>query len=104
MMLVLTLLTPGLSQADEAEDAAVKAVENLGGAIVRDEKAIGKPVIAVHLSGDKVGPRVNDAELKVLAGLKDLRTLNLEYSKVTGWGLKDLVGLKNLVDLHLTYS
>ena len=35
----------GGARADDAEDKAVAFVEKLGGAVARDEKAPGKPVI-----------------------------------------------------------
>ena len=56
----------GAARADEA--SAVKAVENLGGKVTRDDKLPGKPVIGVNLPGTKV----TDAGLKELKHLKQL--------------------------------
>src|SRR6185369_4088031 len=70
--LVLFLVSGGL-RADEAEDKAVKAIEKLGGTVKRDEKADGKPVVAV----DWHYTRVTDAGLKELAAFKHLRELGL---------------------------
>jgi hypothetical protein len=42
-----------------------------------------------------------DAGLKELAGLKNLQTLDLSGTKVTGEGLKELAALKNLQSLDL---
>ena len=50
----------GAARADEA--SAVKAVENLGNEVTRDDKQPGKPVIGVDLTGTKV----TDAGVKEL--------------------------------------
>jgi hypothetical protein len=77
------LLTPAALPADEAKGAAERAVERLKGRIVRDDKAPGKPVVAVDLSFRAV----TDADLKHLAGLKDLRELDLDgQGQDTGQG------------------
>src|SRR5437016_6313067 len=74
----------GAARADEA--SAVKAVEKLGGKVTRAENLPGKPVIAVNLAG----AQVTDAVLKELKDLKQLTTLNLNATPVTGAGLKEL--------------
>jgi Leucine-rich repeat (LRR) protein len=84
-------------RADEAEDKAAKAIQKLGGSITRDKKAKDEPIVGVKLSG----PKVTDAGLKHLAGLKQLRTVNLYNTKVTDAGLKHLAGLKQLQRLYL---
>src|SRR5947209_6639917 len=109
----------GAAQADEA--SAVKAVENRGGKVTRDDKLPGKPVIAVNLAGTQVtdaglkelkdlkqlttlslwGTKVTDAGLKELKDLKQLTTLNLFGTKVTGEGLKELKDLQQLTSLNL---
>ena len=77
---VALLLVVGLPlRADEAEDRAVKAVQKLGGRIVRDEKADGKPIITVDL----ILKKVTAADLKELAPLTGLRHLDLAY-RVSG--------------------
>ena len=86
-----------LARADDAEVTAVALVEKLGGTVVRDEKAPGKPVTQVWL----IKTKVTDAELKELAIFKNLIGLVLIYTKVTDVGLKELATLKNLVVLEL---
>src|SRR5260370_7711109 len=84
--------------ADDAQDKAVAAVENLGGKLTRDEKAEGKPVVAVDLSYQKV----TAAGLKEVARLKGLKTLNLGGCKyVTDYGLEKLAPLPVLHTLLL---
>lgn len=62
-VLALSGLCLGSSaRADDAEDKAVALVEKLGGTVSRDQKAPGKPVVAVDLSGRKV----TDAGVKEL--------------------------------------
>ncbi len=45
---------------------------------------------------------VTDAQLKHVAGLKNLQVLDLSSTRVTNVGLKELVGLKNLRWLNLS--
>src|SRR5213082_54737 len=85
----------GAARADEA--SAVKAVENLGGKVTRDDKLPGKPVIGVDLNSSKV----TDASLKELKDLKQLTTLDLWHTQVTDAGLKELADLKQLTSLNL---
>src|SRR5207237_1146037 len=85
----------GAARADEA--SAVKAVENLGGKVYRDDKLPGKPVIGVHLHEIWV----TDAGLKELKDLKQLTTLGLSHTQVTDAGLKELADLKQLTSLSL---
>ena len=98
-LLVLCLLSlPMTVRGDEAEDRSAKWVEKMGGRIERDNKAQGKPIVKVHL-----GRRaVTDGDLKELAGLKELRWLDLTKTQVTDAGLKELIGLKQLTMLMLT--
>ena len=44
---------------------------------------------------------MTDAGLKELAALKNLTTLDLSETRVTGAGLKELAALKNLTTLNL---
>jgi hypothetical protein len=83
--------------ARAAEERAVQAIERLGGKVLRDEKAPGKPVIAVFLNT----PAMTDAGLEVLGELKQLRELDLTGSRVTASGLKELAGLQQLQTLHI---
>jgi len=89
---------PAPGKADEAVDKAVQAIEKLGGEVTRDESAPGKPVTLVNLT-DK---QVTDADLKVLAPLKSLKTLILDNTKVTDAGLKQVAGLRSLQVLGLS--
>src|SRR5207249_4603172 len=88
----------GATRADEAP--AVKAVENLGGKVTRDDKLPGNPVIGVNLGGLFPG-KVTDAGLKELKHLKQLTTLDLHGANVTGAGLKEVKDLKQLTSLNL---
>jgi internalin A len=92
LLIALALLLTGRLSAGEDDAKAEKAVKALGGKIVRDANAEGKPIIKVDLSGKGV----TDTGLKELAGLKTLRMLNLNATKVTDLGLKELAALKNL--------
>src|SRR5712691_8230358 len=89
----------GAARADEA--SAVKAVENLGGKVTRDDKLPGKPVIAVNLTGTH-DTQVTDAGLKELKDLKQLTSLYLNSTKVTGAALKELKDLTQLTSLSLS--
>src|SRR5207237_7670324 len=85
----------GAARADEA--SAVKAVENLGGKVTRDDKLPGKPVIGVNLAATKV----TDADLKQLKAFKQLTSLDLTGTQVTDAGMKELADLKKLTSLDL---
>src|SRR5438876_967448 len=91
------LLAAGPLYADDAEDAAVKAVEKLGGKVTRDYKDSAHPVVRVSFSGTQL----TDAGLKELAVLKELETLGLRDTPVTGAGLKHLAELSGLKELDL---
>ena len=86
MALVLVLLIGSGVRADEAEEKGVKAIEALGGTVIRNEEADGKPVVAVLLSHTQV----TDAGLKELAPLTELQALHLRRTQVTNAGLKEL--------------
>jgi len=94
---LVLLLAVEVVRADEAEDRAVRAIKGLGGSITRKDKTPGSPVIGLRLWG----PEIRDAELKELAFLKQLQSLNLSFTKVTGAELKNLAGLKQLQSLDL---
>jgi internalin A len=97
LLLALAPWTAVCIRADEAEDKAVKAIQDLGGRITRDMNAKDKPIVSVDLGSTKV----TDAGLKHLAGLKQLQWLNLTNTKVTDVGLKPLARLKHLRELDL---
>src|ERR1700719_3706969 len=109
---LVPLLTVGVLRADNAEDRnkvedkrveilaqerAVRAVERLEGYVVRDEKAPGKPVVTVCLSG----ALLTDMDLKDLASLEKLQALGLYGTSGTDAGLKELPALKQLQVLDL---
>jgi hypothetical protein len=66
--LLLALMTASV-RADEAEDNAVEAIEDLGGRITRDMKAQDKPIVRVYLAHSKV----TDGGLKHPTGFEQLR-------------------------------
>ncbi len=47
------------------------------------------------------GPAVTEKGMKLLAGLKRLRTLNLQGTKVTAAGLRELAGVRTLASVYL---
>ena len=93
-MAALLALAAGV-RADE--EAAVKTVEKFGGKVTRDEKAPGRPVVAVDFNRSSV----TDAGLKELKDLKQLRSIDLCHTKVTDEGLKELKELNQLRGLLL---
>jgi hypothetical protein len=86
MLVVLTVSCGGW--ADEAD--AVKAVTKLGGDVLRDDKALGKPVVGVYLQNTQA----TDTDLKQVREFDHLQELNLGGTKVTDAGLKELRELK----------
>ena len=68
------------------KDQAIAIIQKEGGFVTLDEKVPGKPVVGVDLSGG----RVTDAGLKMLAPLKGLQTLKLDYNQVTDGALRSL--------------
>jgi hypothetical protein len=103
-MLTLTLLfAPALCRTAEPntdQAQAIAAIERLGGNVIVDDKSPGKRVIAVNL----MGTRVTDAGLEQLAGLPELRDLNLAFTDLTGSGLAHLKGMTKLQTLSLGWS
>ncbi len=91
------LLGPPRAQGDEAEDRAVEAIRKVDGAVARDEKAPGRPVVYVDLNYRTV----TDEGLKELRAFKGLRTLCLGFTQVTDVGLKELRGAKGLRVVYL---
>ena len=118
------LLVAAPLRADDAEDAAAKTIENLGGKLIRDDKDPARPVVGVDLSSanafvmvvalarlhdlpalralDLSNTPLGDANLKTVAGCKGLKTVDLSNTKVTDSGLKELAELKALRRLDLT--
>jgi internalin A len=97
-LLAAALLAPlpgYVARVDEAEDRAVDFIKKLGGRVVRDDAAPGKPVTRVYLERTTL----DDSGLKELAPLKHLQTLDLFNTRVTDEGLKELAPLKSLNEL-----
>ena len=94
------LLLTGCRSAGEDDTKAEKAIEALGGQVVRSPDAPGGSIIVVSFGNNK-GRNVTDAGLKELAGLKSLQYLNLSATNVTDVGLKEFAGLKSLDALTL---
>jgi internalin A len=84
--------------AKAIEDEAVRALENRGYKVVRDENDPAKPVIEVSLSN---GGSDADENLRKVATLKGLQTLDLSVSGVTNAGLKELAPLQRLKTLKI---
>jgi len=85
LLLIGCLLTTsgcGKQRADPAvADRAEAAFRKLGGVVVRDEDAPGRPVVRVDL-GQGVNRRcrtVTDADLRFLDGLETLEEVGIEY-------------------------
>jgi hypothetical protein len=97
----LTVVLAGcVARADEAEDAAAKWAESVGGRVVRDAKAAGKPVVEVAFG--PVNKKVTNDGLKELAGLKNLKTLTIFFCDQIGdAGMKHVKGLTTLESLSL---
>ncbi len=74
--------------------AAAVALRRLGGEL---EVGVGEKVISVELDGKAV----HDADLKHLALLPDLKSLNLSNTPITDAGVAHLMGLKKLKFLYL---
>lgn len=106
---------------DEAEKATAEKVRKLGGYVGRDRLLPGQPVTEVSFAATRVtgedlkvlaglpqlrelnltGVPISDADLKALAPLKQLRTLELAGTRVTDAGLEELRPLAGLRELGL---
>src|SRR5580704_5686975 len=62
---------------DPAEEKAAKLFEELGGKVVRDELAPGKPVVELNF----VFKPLTDKSLNELAAFNQLRALNLGHTR-----------------------
>jgi len=80
--------------ANLSQDAAIRAIEGMGGIVKLDES---RRAIEVDLSETNV----SDAGLEHLKGLTNLDKLVLSNTQVTDAGLKHLQGLTNLITLWL---
>jgi hypothetical protein len=87
--------------SNEAMDNAVDLVVKFAGsgAITRDEKAPGKPIVGVNLHDTR---GLMDADLKPLAAFTNLTSLRLsECWEITDAGMKELISFENLTTLYL---
>jgi hypothetical protein len=107
LLLIGCLLTTsgcGERRPDPAiADRAEAAFRKLGGVVVRDDDAPGRPLVRVDL-GQGVNRRcrtVTDADLRFLDGLETLEALGLAGTGVTDAGLGHVRGLKRLRWLDL---
>jgi internalin A len=88
----------GWTPAPDAEaEKAIAAIKKASGKITVDENSPGKPVVGLILTGFPV----NDAVMKHLKGLTQLRTLDLRYARFTHAGLEYMKGLTQLRALDL---
>jgi hypothetical protein len=86
VVLLLALLTAPSLYADEAEDKAVAAVEQLGGRVWRDDKDPAHPVVHLEFSYKDV----TDADLRKLTVFKGLKALSLCGTGLTDAGMREL--------------
>lgn len=124
-LVIVGLSWPGASRAAPGpgaeQEKAVAALRELGATVQTDDKAPGKPVVRVVMSGEKATNEamehvkaltdlrtlevrdglVNDHGLAELKGLTKLRTLIVRDSLVTAEGLKNLKGMADLEQLDL---
>lgn len=95
--LAIVLSFAGRLVADEIEEEAEKTVSFLKGVLVRDEKAAGRPITRIDLSGTAV----NGAALRKLGGLRSLHDLNISDTRLADGGVKGLAEFKGLQSLNL---
>ena len=81
----------------DTEEKAIAILNKYHARVRRNENQPNKPVIEVHLNGD----RWTDATLQALVPLKDLQRLYLQATPVTDAGLKKIIGLQNLESLEI---
>ncbi len=87
-------------RADEAEDVAARWAAGVGGKVTRDDKAPGKPVVAVSFG--PVNKKVTDDGLKELKGLRNLKSLSLFFNgHITDAGMKHVKELTTLESLNI---
>jgi hypothetical protein len=81
----------------EPRERVIAQLEKLGGRVTVDDKLPGAPPVGIDLHQT----RVTDADLELLHGLVNIRTLNLYGTSITDAGLTHLAGLTGLQTLHL---
>ncbi len=93
---VMAGLLATYARADEIEDKAAKVIESAGGKVQRDKGKPGK-VIAVTLS-----PKAGEAEVKAIAGLKNLLAISLSGPAVTDAAAKEIGARTTLIQMIVT--
>ena len=100
-LLCLSLISVSSLFAQEepspADKALIEAVRAAGGQAMQLARNDARLEIAFHLS-DK---EITDDTIKLLAGAKNVYSVNLRGTKVTDAGMPHLAGLTDLVRLHL---
>ena len=87
----------GRHVTDDPLAAAVVVVEQKGGKVERDEDLVDHPVVSIRLAR----VHITDADLQLLEGFPDLRTVRLVATSVTDDGLRQLRHLRGLRTLDL---
>lgn len=82
------------------EEAALAALEKLGGKVSRDSSQPKNPVVEVVL----MRTAATDRDLAPLEGFKQLQRLNLGLTRVTDAGMAHLRGLESLEELDLSVT
>src|SRR5205807_5762559 len=92
--------TPPQRRQSMEQDGAVDQIYALFGQVQYDETSPDRPVIQVDFSST-LGKTVQDADLKCLEPLTEVRELDLTRTEVTGPGLGHLKRLTHLRKLKL---
>ena len=87
----------GTSVAFAEDEAAIAALQKIGGKIERDDKAPEKPVKTVNLGVTQA----DDAALGSVKGFSKLEKLTLNNTKITDGGLDSIKTLVSLKKLYL---
>ena len=101
---LLLLAAPPLFAASPQEKALVATLRDKAYDVQRDAADPAHPIIVVRSTGFGGGiPDLTDADLKSIAGLKSLRSLDIhlfDAKQVTSEGLKQLAALNDLQTLN----
>src|SRR5262245_59956479 len=88
---------PSAAPEEQSEQAAVEAIQRLGGRVEVDEGMPNRPVVKVSL----MMKNLHDEDLQLLSRLPSLRVLYLDANPLTDEGLHHLTGLSDLENLDL---
>lgn len=86
------------ASSEAAESMAIGKMELLGGKIIREGGLPNGPVTAIDLRGSA---RFNDRYAHLLSTFGELKSLNLEGTRITAECFKDLVKIRGLKQLQL---